>query len=155
MSSSSHDANATGTGSGETQGQNVANDEPQRLQLPDTQVPVYQDMSAFDLYVEHGLIRCEVCLRIKPRQQTGELAQYRTFGRTAAESFAWHAFHPEFPRGTTIWKCVECSLAIDTEHRNWQERIVLFGKAKGRVYTSVPDPAAEFHWPREADRPLD
>ena len=67
MSSTSYGANATGTGSGETQGQDAVNDELQRLQLPDTQAPLYPDKSAFDVYVEHGLIRCEICLRFKPQ----------------------------------------------------------------------------------------
>ena len=72
-----------------------------------------------------------------------------TFGISAVESLVWHLSFPEAPRGTTIWTCVECSIAIDTEHRNWQERILFY---KGRSYTSTPDPTSEFHWPREADR---
>ena len=130
MLSTSHDARATGAGSSETQRQNVADDEPQQLQLPDARMPVSRDLSAFALYLEQGLIKCEVCLRIKPPFQTGQLEQYRTFGRTAIQSVAWHAAHPERPRGATIWKCVECSLAIDNDHNNWQDRITSFGKAK-------------------------
>ena len=155
MSSTSHDARATGAGSSETQRQNAVDDEPRQLQLPDARMPVPLDLSAFDLYVEQGLIRCEVCLRIKPQHQTGQLAQYRTFGRTAVQSVAWHASHPERPRGATVWKCVECSLAIDNDHLNWQERIALFGKAKGQTYTSVPNQSAEFYLPRAADTTLD
>ena len=149
MSSTSLDADATGTCSGEIQEQDDTCGEPQWLQLPDGQLPVYPNMSAFDLYSQHRLIKCETCLRVKPRQQTGELAQYATFGISAVESLVWHLSFPEAPRGTTIWKCVECSIAIDTEHRNWQERILFY---KGRSYTSTPDPTSEFHWPREADR---
>ena len=155
MPSTSHDARATGACSRETQRQNAVDDEPRQLQLPDARMPVPLDLSAFDLYVEQGLIRCEVCLRIKPQHQTGQLAQYRTFGRTAVQSVAWHASHPERPRGATVWKCVECSLAIDNDHSNWQERIISYGKARGRIYTSIPNQPAEFYRPREADKSLD
>ena len=57
MSSTSHDARATGAGSSETQRQNAVDDEPRQLQLPDARMPVPLDLSAFDLYVEQGLIR--------------------------------------------------------------------------------------------------
>ena len=144
MPSTSHDAHATGAGSSATQRQNAVDDEPRQLQLPDARMPGPLDLSAVDLYVEQGLIRCEVCLRIKPQHQTGQLAQYRTFGRTAIQSVAWHASSPDQPRGATVWKCVECSLAIDTDHSNWQERITSFGRAKGQIYTSVPNQPAEF-----------
>ena len=150
MSSTSCDADATGACSGETQEHDDTSDEPQWLRLPDGQLPVYPNMSAFDLYDKYGLIKCETCLRVKPRQHTGELAQYATFGISAVVSFDWHLSFPEAPRGTTIWKCVECSMAIDTAHRNWQERIIFY---KGRRYTPTPDPTSEFHWPREADIP--
>ena len=152
MPSTSHDTDATGTSSGETQGHDDSNDEPQWLQLPDGKVPVYPNMSALDLYDKHGLIKCETCLRVKPLRQTGELTQYATFGRSATRSFVWHLFRPGAPRERTIWTCVECSLAIDTEHSNWQERIISY---KGHKYTSTPEPTSEFHWPREADRTLD
>ena len=155
MSSSPHGTRATGASSSETQRQNAVDDEPRQLQLPDARMPVPLDLSAFDLYVEQGLIICEVCLRIKPQHQTGQLAQYRTFGRTAVQSVAWHASNPERPRGATVWECVECSSAIDTDHSNWQERIMRFGKAKGQTYTSVPNQPAEFYRPREADATLD
>ena len=150
LSSKSRDTDATGTCSGEAKEHDDIGDEPQWLRLPDGQVPVYPNMSAFDLYNQHRLIKCETCLRVKPRQQTGELAQYATFGISAVESLVWHLSSPEAPRGTTIWKCVECSIAIDTEHRNWQERITFH---TGRQCTSTPGPTSEFHWPREADRP--
>ena len=155
MSSTSHDACATGASSSETQRQNAVDDEPRQLHLPDARMPGPHDLSAFNLYVEQGLIRCEVCLRVKPQYQTGQLAQHRTFGRTAVQSVAWHASNPERPRGATVWKCVECSLAIDTDHSNWQERIMLFGKAMGQIYTAVPNPPSEFYRPREADTTFD
>ena len=154
MLPSSHDVFVTGASS-ETQTQSVADDKSRQLQLPDARMPVLLDPSAFDFYAEQGLIRCEACLQIKPQHQTGQLAQYRTVGRTAVQSVAWHAAHPERPRGATVWTCVECSLAIDTDHSNWQERIISFGKAKGQIYTSVPNHPAEFYRPREADTSLD
>ena len=150
MSSTTDDADTTSVRSGETQERDDTYLEPQWLQLPGRLLPVHPNDSPLDLYDNHGLIKCEICLRIKPRQQTGELAQYATFGVQATKSFVWHLAYPEAPRGTTIWKCIECSMAIDTEHRNWQERFLF---CTGRQYTSIPDPTSEFHWPREASKP--
>ena len=144
MSSTSHDAGATGACSSEAQRQNAADDEPRRLELPNARQPTPSDLSAFNLYTQQGLIRCEVCLRVKPQYQTGLLSQYRTFGRAARESVAWHASHPTEPRGETIWKCIECSLGIDSDHANWQEHIVAFGKARGKIFTSEPNPTPDF-----------
>ena len=152
LPSTSRNTNATSSRSGETQERDDTRDQPQWLRLPDGQLPVYPNMSTLDLFYQYGLIKCETCLRVKPRQQTGELAEHATFGRSAVESLEWHLSNPEFPRGTTIWKCVECSMAITTEDRNWQERFIFY---RGRKYTSTPDPTSEFHWPREADRTLE
>ena len=150
MPSMSDDTGTTGTCRGKTQDCDDTCYEPQWLRLPDRLLPVHPNDSPLDLYDNHGLIKCEICLRIKPRQQTGELAQYATFGVQATKSFVWHLAFPEAPRGTTIWKCIECSMDIDTEHRNWQERFFFY---KGPKCTSTPEPTAEFHWPREASRP--
>ena len=146
MLSTSHDTSATGASSSETQRRNAADDESRQLQLPDAQMPVPLDLSAFNLYLEQGLIRCEICLRTKTQQH---------FSRKATISLEWHANHPWRARGSTIWKCIECSMAIDNDHRNWQEHISLFGEARGYVYTSVPNQPAEFYLPREADTLLD
>ena len=150
LSPKSRETDATSTRGGEVEGLARVDDQPQWLQLPNGQVSVYPDTPAIELYTEHQLIKCETCLRVKPRMQTGQLEQYATFGRSASQSSAWHLRHPDAPRGTTIWKCVECSIAIDTEHRNFQEYILFH---YGPQYTAIPEATSEFHWPREADRP--
>ena len=155
MPSTSHDACATGASSSETQRQDAADDKPRQLHLPDARMPGPLELSAFDLYTKHRLIRCEVCLRIKPPRQTGELAQHRSFGSATHQSVAWHAANPDQPRGSTVWKCVECSMAIDTDHTNWQERFALFGRARGQTYTTTPIQPAKFYRPHEADTKLD
>ena len=155
MSSSSHDAGATCAGSSEAQRQDAADDEPRQLELPNARMPTPFDQSTFNIFLNQGLVRCEICLRAKPPLQTGQLARYRTCGRSTRDSVAWHAAHPLRPRGDTIWKCVECSLGIDNDHLNWQERITSFGEARGRIYTSESNATADFYRPREADTELD
>ena len=138
MLPTSHDGRASDASSGEARKEHA-----------------YDDKSRYEAaharFRNTGLIQCEVCLRVKPEFQTEPLRQYRTFGRTALQSVAWHTRNPGQPRGSTIWKCVECSLAVGNDHGNWPERISLFGKAKGQIYTSVPDQPPEFYLPRDVD----
>ena len=155
MSAPSHDTSATGASSSDAQRQDVADDRPRQLQLPTARLPGPRALSAFDLYYSKRLIMCEVCLRIKPQHQTGQLEQYHTFGRKAIQSLAWHADNPDQPRGSTVWQCVECSITIDNDHVNWQERIAFFGHARGQLYTAIPIQPPEFYQPREADTPLE
>ena len=144
MLPTSHDGRAPGASSGEAQEEHASDDKS-------------RDGIARALFRTTGRIQCEVCLRVKPMLHSDpQLRQYgRTFGRATIQSVAWRTNYPDEPRGSTIWKCVECSLAIDSDHSNWQERIALFGKARGQIYSSAPNQPAEFHRPRDADTAQD
>ena len=149
MLPTSHDGRASDASSGEARKEHASDDKSRdEAAHADEGILLRRTEVRFR---DTGLIQCEVCLRVKPEFQTEPLRQYRTFGRSALQSVAWHTRNPGQPRGSTIWKCVECSLAIDNDHGNWQERISSFGRAKGRIYTSVPEQPPEFYLPRDVD----
>ena len=131
---------ASGASSSEDQTSSDKALEGDGLQLP-TNLPgctrwmaLPSDISKADLFRDYGLIRCDNCLRVKPVLQTGELSEFPTMGRTTVQSFSWHLDHPDAPRGSTIWKCVECSLPVVQHDLNWTGRIA---HTTGR--TAIPE----------------
>ena len=143
MSTVPHDPSTGGASGGEAEEQEAVDDQPQFLRMPGP-----WEWAAFDLYDQSRQIRCEVCLRIKQRYQTGELERHSSFGTAVHRSISWHKRHPNEPRGDTIWKCIECSMAIDTEITNGQSRFARRG-------TSTSIQPSYFHRAHEADMAMD